>query len=137
MVDLVVNTLEEHLRVRLMVSLPDPPIYENRIYPIRMPADNESLVFPLMVYKRISTPRIYVQDGDARLPEPRVQYSIWAKDNPSLVRAAEEVKDRLSGWKDEAAGIQYCFLMFELDQWEEQTGLFRKMLDAQVGWKGY
>jgi len=137
MVDLTVNTLEEYLRERLMVSLPDPPSYAGRIYPMRMPINNQSLTFPLLVYKRISAPRMYVQDGDAKLPEPRVQYSIWAKDNTSLVTAAEEVKDRLSGWKNSAVGIQYCFIMFELDQWEEQTGLFRKMLDAQVGWKGH
>ena len=139
MVDLVVNTLEEYLRQRLMVSLPDPPSYGDRIYPLRMPSTNQTLVFPLLVYKRISAPRQFTQDtvpGTPTLVEPRVQYSIWAKTYQSLVVAQEEVIARLNGWKDSSVGIDHCLIMFELDQWEEQTGMVRKMLDAQVGWKG-
>lgn len=133
MVDLVVNTLEEQLRARLATGNPS---YGERIYPLRMPATNQTLVFPLLVYKRISAPRIYTQEGTS-LANPRVQFSIWAKKNSELVTASEEVKARLDGWRDESAGIQSCFIAYELDQWEEQTGLFRKILDAQIGWKGY
>jgi len=137
MVDVTIDTLEEHLVARLLVSLPDPPVYGNRIYPLRMPAQNQELEFPLVVYKRISAPRIYTQEGDGSIVEPRVQYSIWSQTYRDLVKAGEDIKRRLSGYVDNAAGIQHCFIMFELDQWEEQTGLFRKMLDAQAGWKGH
>lgn len=133
---MAIDTLEEILRERLMTGSPS---YAGRIYPLRMPSNNTSLVFPLMVYKRISAPRVYTQTEleAGTLVEPRVQYNIWAKKYEEMVVASQEIKARLSGWKDDSKGIMHCFIMFELDQWEEQTGLFKKMLDAQVGWKGY
>jgi hypothetical protein len=136
MVDVTIDSLEETLVARLLISMPDPPVYGNRIYPLRMPAQAQELEFPLLVYKRISAPRIYTQQGDGSIVEPRVQYSIWSKSFRDLTKAGDDIKLRLSGYVNQAAGIQHCFLAFELDQWEEQTGLFRKMLDAQVGWKG-
>ena len=132
MVDTVVDTLEEFVRERLLTG---SPVYDDRVYPMRMPAINNP-EFPLLTYKRISAPRQYTHDGYS-LSEPRIQISIWDKTYDGMIKASEEVKQRLNAWKDDSKGIQHCFLMFELDQWEEQTGLFKKMLDAQIGWKGH
>lgn len=107
------------------------------IVPLRLKQpilDNE---FPIIVYQRISAPRQYTQDGDAKLPEPRIQFKIWSKTYTELETVAEELRQALSGWKDDSVGVQHCFVMYEMDDWEEQSGLFWKMLDAQVGYKGF
>lgn len=123
--------LEDDMRARL-VSISTTA--GNRIYPLRMPQQNT--IFPLIVYKRISGPRIYTQEGDSELINPRIQWDCWAQTYDEMVVLSGQVKAAFSGWKNEAAGIQHSFLVFELDEWEEVTGLFRKMVDTQVGYKG-
>lgn len=109
---------------------------DDRIYPLRMPQINIQTKFPLVVYKRISGPRQYTQEGDSLLIEPRIQLNIWARTYDDMDATALQVKTALSGWRDDGVGVQHCFLVFELDEWEEVTGLYRKMVDAQVGYKG-
>lgn len=126
-------TPEIAIRTRLLTVTTSA---NDRIYPIRMPPTHDQ-VFPLIVYQRISAPRIYAQDGDALLPEPRIQLSCWDDDYDGVAQLRDEVVTALSGWRDESLGVQHCLIAFELDQWEEQSGLYKKMVDAQVGWKGY
>lgn len=122
---------EEALKTRLVTAA---TAAGSRIYPLRMP--QQDTTFPLIVYKRISGPRIYAQEGDTLLIEPRIQLNIWAAKFEVVYDLAIQVKSALSGWRDDSVGVQHCFLMFELDEWEEVTGLYRKMLDAQIGYKG-
>lgn len=124
--------LEEVLRMHLVTASTDA---QERIFPLRMPQQT-GLEFPLIVYQRISVPRQYTQDGDANLPKVRTQWSMWAKTYGSLTSLFEQVASALSGYTNEAEGIQSCFLGFELEEWEEQSGLFRRMLDTVVGYKG-
>jgi len=124
--------LEEALRVRLTTSNTSA---QERIFPMRMPQD-KSLEFPLIVYQRISAPRMYAHDGDAKLPYIRTQWSGWGKSYDEVVALMEEVKIAFSGYTNEAEGIQSCFLAFEFEDWDEQSGLFRRMVDTLVGYKG-
>jgi|SRR5688500_15817029 len=123
-------TLEEKLRARLVTVGTDAG---QRIYPLRMP---QPATFPLIVYQRISGPRIYTHDGDSQLIEPRVQFNCWAKTDAGKEALAYQVKAAFSGWSDKPNGIGHVFMTYELDEWEEVTGLHRKMLDAQVGYVG-
>jgi hypothetical protein len=107
---------------------------DERIYPLRMP--QQDTTFPLIVYSRISSPRQYTQEGDSLLIEPRVQLNLWTRTYEDMELLSLQVKGALSGWRDDSVGVQHCFLMFELDEWEEVTGLYRKMIDSQVGYKG-
>ena len=124
-------TLEETCRARLIAFGTDAG---TRIYPLRMP--QQSPIFPLVVYQRISGPRIYVQEGDSQLIEPRIQWNCWARSYDGMVVLSGQVKAAFSGWKADVDGIQHSFITFELDEWEEATGLFRKMVDSQVGYRG-
>jgi Fe2+ transport system protein FeoA len=124
-------TLEEKCRARLLAF---GTTAGSRIYPLRMPQKDP--IFPLIVYQRISGPRIYVQEGDSQLIEPRIQWSCWASSYDAMVVLSDQVKAAFSGWKDEVNGIHHSFVVFELDEWEETTGLYRKMLDSQIGYRG-
>jgi hypothetical protein len=115
-----------------LVSIPTTA--EDRIYPLRMP--QKDTTFPLIVYSRISSPRVYTQEGDSLLIEPRIQLNLWTRTYEDMDVLSLQVKGALTGWRDDSVGVQHCFLMFELDEWEEVTGLYRKMIDAQVGYKG-
>lgn len=108
----------------------------DRIYPGRMPQQGIQDLFPLIVYKRISGPRQYTHEGDSLLIEPRIQLSIWAKTYTDVEDTTLQAKAALSGWRDDSVGVQHCFLVFELDEWEEVSGLYRMLFDAQVGYKG-
>jgi hypothetical protein len=108
-----------------------------RIVPLRLKQPVSANAFPAIVFQRISSPRQYTQDGDAKLPEPRVQLKLWSKTYTELEALAEEVREALSGWKDDTLGIGHCFLMYEMDDFEEQSGLFWKVMDAQIGYKGF
>lgn len=125
-------TPEELLRTRLIATGTSAG---ERIYPVRMPPKDKQ-TFPLLVYQRISAPRQYTHGGDARLTEPRIQYSAWAETYDEMVALTLEVVGALSGWKDASAGVGHCFVMFELNQWEEQSGLYKNMVDAQIGLEG-
>lgn len=125
-------TPEELIRARLLAAGTSA---QERIYPLRMPP-TETQIFPLIVYQRISAPRQYVQNGDAQLTEPRVQLSIWDDTYDGMMVLSLQVIEALSGWKDATIGVGHCFLMFELNQWEEQSGLYKNMVDAQIGLEG-
>lgn len=125
------GALENKMRARL-VSV--GTVAESRIYPLRMPQQNTT--FPLIVYQRISGPRIYTHEGDSGLIEPRIQWNCWAETDEDKEILSAQVKAAFSGWSDKPDGIDHVFLMYELDEWEEVTGLYRKMLDTQVGYKG-
>jgi len=105
----------------------------DRLFPLRMPQPPP--VRPLIVYQRISAPRQYTQDGDTGLVEPRVQLTLWADKYTAMMVLYNEVRVGFSGHKDDAAGMQHTFLMFELEEWEEQSGMYRKMVDLQIGFK--
>lgn len=107
----------------------------DRVTPWKMLQENED--FPLILYRRVSGPRQYTQQGDAQLIEPRIQMTLVGRSYTELEALYLQVVAGLDGWVDESAGVQHCFLMFELDQNEEQTGLYRRILDAQIGMKGY
>ena len=125
---------EEAIRGRLITI---GTTAQDRIYPLRLKQPISNNKFPAIVYQRISAPRQYTQDGDAKLPEPRIQLKLWCTEYEALEALAEEVRQALSGWRDDSVGVQHCFLMYEMDDWDEQSGLYWKMLDAQVGYKGF
>lgn len=100
-------------------------LVDARVRPGRLhPADD----FPAIVHHRISGPRQYSQDGDSGLEAPRFQLDCWARDPDTADAVAEAVIADLSGRP--AAGIRFTTIHGDLDDYEPDTGLFRRIVDV-------
>jgi len=104
-----------------------------RIYSRLMP---QKPTLPLLVYNKISNPRVYSQDGDSGLENPRYQFDVWADDPDSAEQIADILIGILSGYKgamgDETVGAS--FVENDEDGYDAETGLYRVMVEV-VFWK--
>lgn len=126
--------LEEAMAQRLINAA---TIAGDRVTPMR---HRQDAIYPLVSYLRVSAPRAhYTHDtvpGDPTLASIRLQYSLWTKSYTDMLTLQNQVKNAFSGYRNEAENIQGCMLAYELDDWEEATGLFKKIIDVQVAYRG-
>lgn len=97
----------------------------DRVLPKKLDEDGE---FPQVVYHRISAPRQYSQAGDTGLVTARYQFDVWARDPDAADAAADALIDVLSGRS--FGGITFTFIVNDRDDYEPETGLYRRIVDA-------
>lgn len=103
-----------------------------RIYPMRAP---QNATYPLAVYQRITGGRDAVhEDSSTRFAEARFQISVWAKTYRAAKVAAKAVVDFLHERTGAMGGTTHTatFVEDEIDDQDEETGLFRTILDVRV-----
>jgi hypothetical protein len=98
----------------------------------RRPTDGED--FPSIAYSKISDPHDYTQDGDSGLRAPRVQFSCWARDPDTADLVADALVDVLSGRS--FGEVTFTFVIDDRDDYEPETGLYRRIVDAMPHLEG-
>lgn len=106
----------------------------DRIFPVRV---KEGADLPAIAYQRISTFRTYTFD---RKPDAdpwmraRIQFSCWARSALEARDVAEALNVALSGHTGDMEGLEVgsVDIELELDDYEPETGFFRRIVDAMV-----
>lgn len=121
------GALYTHLQTRsALVAL-----VADRVYPRRMP---RTPIFPLVLYTRIATRRGVTHSGADGLAEPRIQFDVYAQDPDSADSVAEQLRMALHGFRGSMGDLEVgsVFVVNDQDADDAETGLFRRILDAQI-----
>lgn len=121
------DALYTHLQSR-------PPLtalVADRVYPRKMP---RSPAFPLVLYTRISTRRSVTHSGPDGLAEPRMQFDVYAQNPDSADAVAEQLRLAIHGFRGSMGDLAVgsALVVNEQDADDPETGLYRRILDAQI-----
>lgn len=125
---LATGGIYSHLQTRAaLVSL-----VGDRVFPRKLPQD---AALPAIVYRRIGpTERALSQSGPDGLADARFQFDIWADDPDVADAVAEQLRLVLHGYRGSMGEVEVGVsrVVNDLDEDEPSTGLFRRILDAQI-----
>lgn len=116
-----------HLQTRPALTA----LVADRVYPRKMPRNP---VFPLILYSRVSTRRGATHSGPDGLAEPRIQFDVYAQDPDQADAAAEQLRLSIHGFRGQMGDVEVgsALVVNEQDADDPVTGLFRRVLDAQI-----
>jgi len=101
-------------------------LIDGHVHRLRIPPDPS---FPLVVYRRISTPELHV----SAYVEPRFQFDCWAVTDTAADSVAHALRDALEGFHGLMGTTHvHAMVVNRLDDYEELSGLWRVILDAQL-----
>jgi hypothetical protein len=129
------------LEAALFGYLSDDPgiaaLVDDRIYPVRLP---EGAVLPAIVWQRISAARTYTHDPfdeTKAWTQARVQFSCWHWTALGAIELGEAVLTALSGYSGQMEGelIGAAMADFELDDYEAETRLYRRLVDFLISYE--
>lgn len=104
----------------------------DRAYPRRLP---QNATLPAIVYRRIGpTDRALSQSGPVDLVDARFQFDVWAADPDTADAVAEQLRLVLHGYAGAMGGVAVGVsrVVNDVDEDEPTTGLYRRILDAQI-----
>jgi hypothetical protein len=101
-------------------------IVSTRIYPLKLP---QNPTYEAISYQRISNTG---QDGTSTLRQSRWQINCWAAGYVDAQALATAVKDALEEYVaiSETPGINMARVVNELDDWDEESDVYRVMIDV-------
>lgn len=122
--------LEEGIVAYLTTITVLTAIQADRIYPGLLPQEP---TLPATTFHRISGVPSYSQSGPSGFENVRIQFDCWAIDPLSAQRVAQALMQAISGFKgmmgNEAIGG--CFITNVIDDLDDETGLYRMIVDAE------
>jgi hypothetical protein len=123
--------LEEGLVDYLLAYTPLTVLIGERVYPLILPQDP---TLPALVYQRIGSVPEYSQSGYAGLTSARMQLTCWGTTLVSAKNTAEQVRLALGGYKGPMgmSTVGASFIENEMDDLDEETGLFRVIMDVTL-----
>lgn len=129
--------LEEALSAYLIADDGVSSYVGDRVYPVRLP---EGTVLPAIAWQRISSQRAYTYDDFADtnpFVTARVQFACWATTALESIRIGEAILLALSGYEGDMSGqpIGSSFAVTEVDTYESETKLFRRLLDFFISYE--
>ena len=101
------------------------PALGSRVYPLVLP---QNVVYPAVVYQRISANRYYTFGRGSRQVEPTIQVDLYASKADGYAAFGGLAETVLSALE----GIAETFIDNERDDFEDDTNLYRKSYDAKV-----
>ena len=106
-------------------------IVDSRIYPMSIPQEGRT---PCIVYQKITGPRLYDHGGESGLAYPRFQFSCWANSYSGAKALADALRSAFSAYSDRSATVpvHVAFIEAELDDYEPETKLYRRIMDFRV-----
>ena len=115
----------------------DAPMLGGRIYPRILP---DKVAYPAAVYSRVSAPRTHVMKG-APLIEATVQIDVYGeaeKGAPAFQSVVDEVEAALDRYKSATTTppILASYIDNARDDYEDETGLYRKSYDLRTWYEG-
>lgn len=111
-------------------------LVEDRIYPVRLP---EGAKLPAISWFQVSSDRIPTYDPFPRddWTRKRIQFNSWATDPNTAMLVGEAVMLALSGYDGDMSGLAIgsSESVTELDTYDGQTKLFRKIQDFHISYE--
>ncbi len=104
----------------------------SRIYPMgKRPQDSE---LPALTYQVVGGPTSHYSHGGVSDHEASYQLDCWAADADGAMDLDAEVVAALDGYKGDWSGypIGSCFLSIVLDDYELDSGIYRRMRQVEV-----
>lgn len=126
--------IEEALFFHLTVDPDVSALVGTRVYPLVAPQDAD---LPLLVYQRISTPRVRSHSGPSGLAYPRFQITARATSVSQLRDLANKVRIALDGFKGVMGGgsgvnVGASFQENERDVYGETTKEYSVQMDFTI-----
>jgi hypothetical protein len=109
-------------------------LQSTRLYPVTLP---QSPTLPCMKFQRVSGPLEYTHSGQSAWAEARFQFDCWG-DTPLIAKQlAQSLKSALSGFKGTLGMIDIyaAFIENDVDDFDEETGVFRQIVDVMFEYK--
>jgi len=119
----------EALRAFLLTDAGVAALVGERVFVTVAPQD---AALPLVVLRRVSTPRAYAHTGASRLAWPRVQVTARAARQAEAAAVAKAVRQAVSGYRGTMGDVpvQAVFVDNENDGFLFETGKFERVLDV-------
>lgn len=122
-------TLEEDMRAYLV---DETTLVGDRIHPFGKRPQREAT--PAITYQIVSGPVDHYAHGGISDHEVSFQFDCWADDADVAMAVVAELRTALGGyrgtWGDHSIGS--VFLTLVLDDYEPKTGLYRRLLQADI-----
>jgi len=124
-------TIEEALYSKLSNDAGVSGLVSTRVFPNLMP---QNPTYPLLVYTRVSGPRIHSHDGSSGLAHPLFQIDSWAETYAGVKALAEKVRLALQGFSGTVATVVINGILFEGDRdlYEDGVEEFRVSSDYRI-----
>jgi hypothetical protein len=129
------------LGAAIFTHLPDVLSVGERVYPMSLPQGAE---LPAVTWQLVSDDPLVSHDWaqdhplyDARRYEQsRIQFSTWAGSFDDAEELAEELRTAITGYRGLWGDVQIESVLpvLSLDDYEPETGLFRRIGDYVIGW---
>ncbi len=101
-------------------------LIDGRVHRHRIPPDP---TFPLIVYRRISTPELHV----SAYVEPRFQFDCWAETDTGADAVANALRDALEGFHGAMGSTHvHAMVLNRIDDYDEDAARWRVILDARL-----
>ena len=106
-----------------------------RIYYQKLPDDP---TLPAIVYNRISGPRSRTHDGDSNLSKPRIQYSIWAETDTSVMALADAFENEFKSFSGTAGSSTVYATIVEnrLSLIDTESKFYHIPIDLMIQYNG-
>jgi len=109
-------------------------LVDDRIFPFRL---QEGCDLPAIAWQRVSAERTYTYDSfvdTAAFVTARVQFACWARTPLEAIEVGEAILQVLSGYEGDMSGelIGSSMAALELDDYEPQTRLYRRLIDFHI-----
>ena len=95
--------IEAALRALVLADVTVSGTIGTRLYPLETPASGS---LPAIVYRRISGPEDYSQDGESGLRRPRFQWDCQARTYAAANALAYALRDAISGYTGTTSGVE-------------------------------
>jgi hypothetical protein len=134
---------ELSLGAALYSYLPDVLSTSDRLYPLTLP---EGATLPAHVYQVVSDDPLLTHSSaqdhplytGSRYEQTRVQFSTWAGTYDDADQASNELRTAITGargiWGD--VSVESVLPLLSLDDYEPETGLYRRICDYTISWHG-
>ena len=106
-----------------------------RIYYQKLPKDP---TLPAIVYNRITSPRRRTHDGDSNLSNPRIQYSIWAETDTSVMALADAFENEFKSFSGTAGSSTVYATIVEnrLSLIDPESKFYHIPIDLMIQYNG-
>jgi hypothetical protein len=119
-------TIASLLQARLANDEDVEALVSTRVYPLLLP---QKPVYEAITYQRISSSG---QDGTSDRKESRWQINCWAEHAGQAYALAGAVKASLEEWHevDETPGVSWARVVNELDDYDDESKVYRIIVDV-------
>lgn len=110
-------------------------LIEERFHPVAAPQD---VVYPAVVYQRISSVPESAMTADTNVTRDRFQFMVLAQSYESAVAVALQVKAAIQRWQGTESGvvIEDSYLFNDIDLYDDETRIFQRAIDFEIVHRG-